>query len=460
MTEQTHVEALFFEGNALMAQGKADAAEACFVRALALEPDAGAVLANLAWLKDQAGLGDEAERFYRRALAVLPENLQIHFNLGLLLKKQKRFEAAELLLRRAVQLAPEAPAGWSNLGVLLACMQRDAEAEQCYRRALELDPDHAKASFNLSYVLLRQGRFAEGWQRLEARDDFARLASHFACARWAGQPLAGKSIVIGFEAGQGDMIQFCRYSAVLAQLGAARITLVCHPGLTQLLRSLPSVDRVYGFDEDVPSGAWDYWTVPLSLPHLCGTDAATIPAKLPYLSAEPARMARWAARLPQGRLRVGLAWKGNPNFENDAERSLPSLDTLAPLGALAGIDWISLQKGAGEADALTPPPGLDLLALGSELHDFADTAAVIAQLDLVISVDTAVAHLTGALGKPCWLLLPGYRADWRWLTGRTDSPWYPGTLRLFRQARGGNWDQPVDALKLALTQWQRARAVA
>ena len=187
----------------------------------------------------------------------------------------------------------------------------------------------------------------------------------------------------------------------------------------------------------------------MSLPYFCGTRIDNIPAGIPYLAAEPAKAAAWRSQLPASGLRIGLAWKGNPRFENDKDRSLPSLDVLAPLADMAGLNFVSLQKGPGEAEAHCPPAGLPVLALGERIEDFSDTAAIIANLDLVISVDSAVAHLAGALGKPCWVLLPDYQTDWRWLTGRHDSPWYPG-MRLFRQPSGGGWEAVVATLAEAL----------
>jgi hypothetical protein len=203
----------------------------------------------------------------------------------------------------------------------------------------------------------------------------------------------------------------------------------------------------------MPAEGWDCWTPMLSLPLHCGTRLNSIPATLPYLQAMPERRARWQARLPTQGLRVGLVWKGNPRFENDADRSLSGLELLAPLGAVAGVQFISLQKGEGEDQARHPPAGLSLLHLGSEIEDFADTAAIVAGLDLVICVDTAVAHLAGALGRPCWVLLPHYKTDWRWLEGRSDSPWYPGLLRLFRQGPGEDWTAVVEEVRLALADW-------
>ena len=263
--------------------------------------------------------------------------------------------------------------------------------------------------------------------------------------------------MLGFEAGHGDMIQFCRYAPLLKTMGAAHIALVCHPGLKALFAGLPGVDEVFSLSDEIPESDWDFWSLPMSLPHYCQTRIDNIPATLPYLFADPAKEAKWHAMLPPG-IRVGLVWKGNSRFENDKERSLPSLDVLAPLAAVAGVNFVSLQKGAGEEEARHPPAGMKLLALGESTEDFTDTAAIISGLDLVISVDTAVAHLAGTLGKPCWVLLPDYRTDWRWLTGRADSPWYPGVMRLFRQPASGDWSPVVTAVVEALERWRCAKS--
>ncbi|OQX06140.1 MAG: hypothetical protein BWK76_26585, partial [Desulfobulbaceae bacterium A2] len=201
---------------------------------------------------------------------------------------------------------------------------------------------------------------------------------------------------------------------------------------------------------------WDYWTPPLSMPYHCRTRLETIPADIPYVQAEPQAAARWATELAghgaATDLRVGLVWRGNPRFENDADRSLPGLTLLEPLGTMGGLCWFSLQKGAGEDEAAHPPPGLPLVHLGPRITDFADAAAIVANLDLIITVDTAMAHLAGALGKPCWVLLPDYKPDWRWLTDRNDSPWYPGVMRLFRQPRPGDWTTVLEDLATSLRQ--------
>lgn len=449
-TARQQAETLFHTGNQQMEAGDDAGAERSFLLALAQDPGLAEAHANLAYLHERAGDAAAAEARYRRALALSPDCLQIALNLGSLLLDGKRFAEAEAIGRQALQIAPGEPAAWSNLGVLLACMKREDEAEQCYRIALALDDGYDKARFNLSYILLRQGRFDEGWRCLEARNWYEYLNRHFTFPRWRGEALTGKSLVITIEAGHGDMIQLCRYAAVLKSRGASRIAIICHPGLTTLFRSLQDVDAVFSITGELPSNGWDYWSPPLSLPRHCRTDLDSIPARIPYLAADPARIEVWSRRLSTTARRVGLVWKGSPGFENDADRSLPSVALLAPLASVPGIQFVSLQKGRGEDEIAGAP--LPLLPLGGELQDFAETAAVVSALDLVISVDTAVAHLAGALGKPCWLLLPDYRTDWRWLTERTDTPWYP-TLRLFRQPPGGGWEPVMARVEQALREW-------
>lgn len=453
---QEQAQTLYIEGNQRMAAGDAAGAEACFLHALAADPMHGAAHGNLGYLKERQGASAEGEYHYRLALALLPDHPQLHQNLGVLLLKEKRFSEAEASLRTAVNLAPESSTALRHLGALLACVQRDAEAEQCYRKALSLatDTEAARTRFNLAYILMRQGRWEEGWPLLESRWQFDQLPQRFNCPRWQGEALAGKALAIGLEAGQGDMIHFCRYAALAKAQGAARVAVVCHPALKKLFLTMSGVDEVYAYDEAVPSDGWEYWTLPMSMPRWFRTTPETIPTPIPYLSADPELVSEWRARVPQAGLRVGLAWKGNPGFENDADRSLSSLAELAPLARVKGVQFVSLQKGPGEEDATQAPEGMTLHGIGPQLRDFADTAAVIASLDLVISVDSAVAHLAGAMGKPCWLLLPDYRCDWRWLGSGMSTAWYPAT-RLFRQAPnpgqpGHGWHDVVEKVALAL----------
>ena len=445
----------FDEGNRLLASNDPQGAQSCWREALRLDPTLPEAHANLGFVLDQVGALTEAEACYRQAIMLSPDLWAPHLNLGGLLTSQKRLAEAEATYEQALSLNDASPAIWSNLGALYLCWHKDTEAERCLRLAIALDTRYAKPRFNLAYLLLRQGRFEEGWACLEARDWYTALASQLTCPRWTGESLAGQSVLIGYEAGHGDMVQFCRYASVLKAQGAAHITLLCHPALKRLFGSLAAVDVVVAFDEAQPwlaSGHWDCWTPLLSLPFHCQTRLDTIPANLPYLHAQADLVAHWDTQLPRGSVRVGLVWKGNPQFENDADRSLPGLEVLAPLGRVAGACFISLQKGAGEAQAQHPPTNLPLLDLGTKMADFADAAAIVANLDLVICVDTAIAHLAGALGKPCWVLLPDYKTDWRWLMHRTDSPWYPGVMRLFRQRTAGDWAPVVAEVCTALAE--------
>lgn len=450
--ERAQAEALFHEGNRLLTTGDFGRAQAEFRHAIELDPDFVEAHANLGLALNLGGMPEEAEASYRRSIELHPGVAQTHLNLGALLASRKRFAEAEAAYAQAIALQPHFPAAWSNLGALYASMKREEDAERCHRTALSQDAGHAKARFNLSYLLLRQARFEEGWQCLEARDWYAPLGAYLACPRWRGEPLAGKSVLIGYEAGHGDMIQFCRYAAALKAQGAAHITMLCHPALKTLFSTFSTADRIVGYDEPFPPSGWDFWTPLLSIPGHCRTNLDSIPASLPYLHAAPERIEKWAPHLPNGSFLVGLVWKGSPQFENDADRSIPSLDLLEPLGSLPHIRFVSLQKGSGEDETANPPQGLSLCHLGSKIEDFADTAAIISQLDLVICVDTAVAHLSGALGKPCWVLLPFYQTDWRWLDARSDSPWYPGVMRLFRQSTMGDWKAVIEEVRAALAQ--------
>ena len=450
-------ETLFLDGNRLMAAGDTTCAEASFRLALQIAPDSAEIHANLAFLLDERGDSAESEACYLQALALNPAIAQVHLNFGSLLASQKRLDEAESAYTQSILLEPQSPAGWSNLGGLYAGMKRDQEAEACCRQAMALDGSYAKARFNLAYVLLRQGRFEEGWQCLESRDWYTPLQSHLDCPRWQGESLKDKTLLIGFEAGHGDMIQFGRYAAVLKRQGAARIALLCHQALKTLFATLDGVDEVIAFDENLPKSGWDCWTPLMSIPFFCQTRLDSIPANIPYLHATYERTAQWRARVPAEGIRVGLVWKGNPQFENDADRSLPGLEVLAPLWQVAGVQFISLQKGAGEDQARQPPAGLPLLHLGSDIEDFSDTAAIVSNLDLVICVDTAIAHLAGALGTPCWVLLPHYKTDWRWLNERPDSPWYPGHMRLFRQSATGSWNDVVTEVEAALDVFVQSR---
>ena len=269
--------------------------------------------------------------------------------------------------------------------------------------------------------------------------------------QWQGESLTDRSLVLWPEQGFGDLIQFSRFAAPLKDRGLHRLTLVCDPVIAPLMQCLDHVDRIVTDVDSLPPH--DYWSFIASLPLWLQTTVETIPNTLPYLLAATPLVEHWRRRLPGAGMKIGLVWKGSPAHTNDADRSLPTIDVLAPLWSIPGTSFISLQKGRGEDDAEQWAAHHSLTLLGADIRDFADTAAIVTQLDLVICVDTSIAHLAGALGKPCWVLLPAFGLDWRWLQDGSDSPWYPGSLRLFRQVERGDWSRTIDNVVAALHGW-------
>ncbi|MGB8077489.1 MAG: tetratricopeptide repeat protein, partial [Gallionella sp.] len=354
------------------------------------------------------------------------------------------------------QIQPDYAEVHCVLGVALKELGNIDDAIACFQAALKIDPRLVEVHLNLGSLLLSQGRYLEAWPEYEVRYDPGysgrqSFPPNLPFPRWRGESLAGKSLVIWPEQGFGDEIQFARYFPLLKAKELSRLTLVSKPPLKDLLENVAGIDAVVLPAEAPSLPHHDYWVFPMSLPLHFSTTVETIPIKMPYLHAPPQRLERWRNRLPKGGLKVGLVWKGNtaPN----PHRSLPGLATLAPLWSAAEVTFISLQKGPGEDEAATPPAGQPIIDLGSDIADFADTAAIVDQLDLVICIDTAIAHLVGALNKPCWVLLPFIGVDWRWFQKRTDSPWYPGAMRLFRQTEPGDWSETISEVSRALGNW-------
>lgn len=311
----------------------------------------------------------------------------------------------------------------------------------------------------VSYIFLKAGHFQRGWALFEFRDrGHENIAGLTSACLWRGQNLMGSRLLLLNEQGYGDIIMFVRYAKELKALGVARLTVVVPPQLIRLFRSMPEIDYVAEKGDVVPH---DYWMSLLDAPLRLGTNPNPKLNELPYLHADSRLLQHWKARVPVNGFRVGLVWRGSGDYINDAVRSLPNLNTLSPLWTVSGVRFVSLQKGSGENEAASPPVGQPLLHLGNELEDFADTAAIIAQLDLIISVDTAVVHLAGALGKPVWVLLPGLGSCWRWLDEGNGSHWYPGVMRLFRQsvddAEKGDWSKVVDDVAQALREKTKKR---
>ena len=400
---------------------------------------------NLASLLTDRDRLEEAEDHCRQALKLKPDFADALSNLGAIVKHQGNFDEAYTLLSRAVALRPRSAEGHNNLGAACGDLGRVDEAIGHYRSAVALRPDYADAHTNLALALLLGGHFDEGWQEYEWRRWQEKNKPHlrnFSQPLWNGEDLGDKVLLVHAEQGFGDTLQFCRF--VSGPVPGRRVILEVQAPLKSLLADLPGVEQIVARGEPLPP--FDLHCPLLSLPRILGTSLATIPAEVPYVRADQQRVAGWQKRLaPHPGLRVGLVWAGNQAMGADRRRSL-TLDQFSPLADVPGVCFVSLQKGPAAAQAL--PAGMVLHDWTDELHDFADTAALVEALDLVISVDTAVVHLAGALGKPVWLLNRFDRC-WRWLIDRNDSPWYP-SLKQFRQTEPGDWDGVVRSLGAAL----------
>lgn len=390
-----------------------------------------------------AGLkaGPAAIAGLERTIARDPGHAKAHLNLGNLLAEEDRLEEAEASCRRAIALEPGLVEAHASLGYLLTAQGRLGEAIAACKAALALEPEFVQAHWNEGIALLLAGDYARGWEKYEARKGYERFVRLYPDPEgpvWQGEALDRRTILVHAEQGLGDTIQFARYLPLLAARGA-KVVLACDAQLVPLMAAQPA-SLMPGLAAVVARGTalppYDYWVNQMSLPHRFRTRLETIPAPAFYLAADAGRARRFAERLPGG-MRIGLAWAGNPRHSNDRRRSMPSA-ALAPLLETNGVSFVSLQAGKRARGAAAFP---GLLDFSPEITDFADTAALIAALDLVITVDTSVAHCAAALGKETWIML-AHAPDWRWLTGRTDSPWYP-TVRLFRQPTPGAWEAVV-----------------
>ena len=437
------------------AQAMADAAEA-YRAALAIDPRHVPALANLALALGALGRHDAALAAADEALALAPGLAEAHGARASALRATGRAEEALAAIDAALALAPGNAPFHANRANALRDLGRLAEARDACDRAVALEPGLADARRNRAMLMLLAGDWEAGWREWEWR----KRSSEPSGDRFPGRPawtgagdLAGRRVFLHWEQGFGDTIQFCRYAPLLAARGA-RVTLAVQEPLLRLARSLgPEVEVVGGARE--PAGGFDLHCALMSLPLAFGTTPGSVPPPAP-LRAPPELEAAWAARLGprDGRPRIGLAWSGRPSHANDRNRSMP-FAVLAPL-LDAGMRWISVQQEIRPADEAALRADGRVEHFGAEIGDFADTAALLGQLDLVLSVDTAVAHLAGTLGLPLWLLLPR-DPDWRWLAGREDSPWYP-SARLFRQAVPGDWAGVAGRVSAALAEWRRRAA--
>jgi tetratricopeptide (TPR) repeat protein len=439
-------------GVALKDKGQLDQAISAYRQAIAVRPNYAEAHSNLGVALAEKGQLDEAITAWRQAIALSPNYAEAHSNLGVALAEKGQLDEGIAAYRRAIAVNPNLAEVHNNLGNTLRDRGQLDEAIAALDQAIALDPGLSDAHKNLSFALLTRGDFQRGWEEHEWRwkcKDFPSQPRNFARPQWDGYPLEGRTLLLHPEQGFGDAIQFIRYVPMVARRGG-RIIVECKAELQRLFQTITAGCQNVARDQLLP--AFDFHCPLLSLPRIFGTTLADVPQTVPYLQADGDAAGGWQDRLAEHLdvVTVGLAWAGSPAQKNDRNRST-KLARLARLGQVPGVRFFSLQKGEAAAEARTPPPGMELVDWTEELTDFADTAALIANLDLIITVDTAVAHLAGAMGKPVWTLL-SFVADWRWLREREDSPWYP-SMRLFRQSALGDWDNVIkrvaDQLSLA-----------
>jgi tetratricopeptide (TPR) repeat protein len=426
-------------GHSLEMKNQLDEAMAAYVKAIQLKPDLAGAYCNLGNVLLAKKRVDDAIAAFRTAIRLEPNMPEGHSNLGNALSDQGEFDEAMAEYRLALRLRPKYPDALSNAASALIERGMFDEPEQLLRQAIEIDPKFADAHWNLALLLLLKGDFARGLPEYEWRwqvRNMPRLPS-ISQPQWTGGDITGKTVLLHFEQGFGDAIQFIRYAPLLAERGA-KVIVSAPPELRRLFAGVDGVERIVMPSDPVPP--FDLHCPLLSLPLAFKTDLNSIPVpKMPYVHAGPGDVEKWRDRLSgEKRRRIGLAWAGDPRHKRDATRTIV-LCNFAPFSELNDAAFYSLQKGEGAKHL--PPVGVTINDHTTELYDFADTAAFIANLDLVIAVDTSIVHLAGAMGKPVWILVQ-YSPDWRWLLDRDDSPWYP-TMRLFRQKKYGDWTEVI-----------------
>jgi len=428
-------------GAAFRGQGRLRESKECYEQALRCQPDFPPAHSNLGVAYQAEGRLDEAADCFRQALRLQPHFAEAYINLGTLLLAQAKLDESVSCYRQAVRCRPDYPVAHCDLGAALQRQGNAREALACFDEALRLKPDFADAHLAKSYTLLLAGDFERGWPEYEWRSrcpDFIMPRWRGPQPAWDGSPLGGRTILLHAEQGLGDTLQFIRYVPLVQERGG-RVVVEVQAPLAHLLQSCSGIDQVIARGEVQPP--FDVHAYLLSLPGLLSTTVATVPAKVPYLTADPALVAHWRTQLSAvPGFKIGINWQGSREHKMDSLRSVRLLE-FAPLASLQGVHLFSLQEGAGTEQLGTLAGAFPVTDLGSRLDGpsgaFMDRAALMTNLDLVVTVDTALAHLAGALGVPVWVPL-AFAADWRWLLDREDSPWYP-SMRLFRQTRLGEW---------------------
>jgi Flp pilus assembly protein TadD len=443
-----HAEAVNLMGIQAFLGGRSDVALQLFRRAVLLSPGRSEFQCNLGNALLARNQFEAAIDAYQKVLAVSPNLAAIHTNIGNAYFNLGQPDLAVAAHQNAIRIDPKLAEAHTNLGHIFSDQGKIDQAIESHRSALALKPDFPEVHWNLALCLLVQGDFEAGWSEFEWRRkcaDHRDARPDFSPPMWDGSDLDGKTILLTSEQGLGDTLQFIRYAQLVKERGG-EVVVECQPELIPLLAQLPCVSRWIGRGEPLP--VFDVWHPLMSLPALFRTTLETIPMQ-PTLRAPSDRVEKFSRLILEnaGRMKIGIAWAGRAQHKNDRNRSLP-FSALMPLLERSSAQFFSLQKGPAARQIGQFSSGLKLVDLTEELVDFADTAGLIANLDLVICVDTAVAHLAGAMGKPVWLMLP-FAPDWRWMLDRDDSPWYP-SVRLFRQLRAGDWGGVVGRIKAEL----------
>lgn len=444
--------AQFRLGEALFKSDNFEEAATHYQAGLKISPDDAVALNDLGLARQRLNQHDEAVDCFRRAIGVDSNIAELHNNLGISLRAIELPDEAVASFRTALQLKPDYSNPHYNLGNYFRDAGDYVRAEAEYDRSIELDPQYARPHFHRSFVWLARGDFARGWPEYEWRwklDEMQSMLRHSSHPRWDGSPLDGKTITLYAEQGLGDTLQFVRYASLVQRAGG-RVVVECQPPLERLLRTCPGIDELVARGNPLPS--MDFQCPLMSLPYLFKTELTSIPASIPYLFAEAPLVDRWRDRLSAfSGFRIGISWQGSPTYRSDKSRSF-ALKHFAALTDLPGLRLFSLQKGIGAEQLGDCGEDLGIVDLAAELDigpdAFIDTAAAMMSLDLVITSDTAIAHLAGALGVPVWIAL-NYSPEWRHLLDREDSPWYP-TVRLFRQKNNGDWAEVFQRIRLAL----------
>ena len=428
-------------GNVFLEKKQLDEAIAHYQKAIQMNPDLIDAHNNLGNALKEKGLLDEAITVYKKTLEINPNRADTYYNLGIVFKESGQASEAITCYSKATQMNPSHADAYNNLGLALRDKGHIKEAIHSFEEALHIESDNAVFHWNLSLALLLSGNFEQGWKEYEWRSkvkDFPqRMVSQ---PLWDGSDIAGQTILLYAEQGFGDTIQFIRYASLVAQRGA-KVIVSCQNELTSLLKTVEGVHHVVGYREQIPG--FDVYFPLVSLSFIFNTTLESIPARIPYIAVDFPLIQKWTVKVQNHNtnFKIGLAWAGR-------EQRSCSLEIFSSLSCLDEITFYSLQKGEAAGQAKNPPKGMKLIDHTEDIHDFSDTAAFIENLDLIISVDTAVAHLAGALGKPVWTLLP-FVPDWRWMLRREDSPWYP-TMRLFRQPSLGDWETVIDKVSAEL----------